>query len=114
MAALSKFATTFGNATEKGCCGIISEKSDAVDGAVCHENSFADSGNLTRIEVDGAILCLVKNRTCLEYQWTASEINSQVNSSTATAYSSLDTCLAGGGYTLSDMCNEQELEEQVL
>ena len=82
----------FDSATTDACCGFIAETSQSEWENVfpCQESSIED-GHIPREEISGAVLCELNGVLCDRYT---------VSGETT----SLQGCLATGGYSLSDMC----------
>eukprot|EP01083_Nonionella_stella_P209523 759415_1 len=112
MPALFIFATSFSRADEQGCCGVIAQPSHGIEGATCHEDNIMN-GTIPRQTIDGSILCIVNNHTCMDYTFQIDELDDDVNASEAIAYNSLPDCLQGGGYELDDLCGDESIKYYV-
>ena len=113
MSAFITYAISFSTSPADACCGIISEYSYNINGAVCHERDI-QNGNIDKTIINDGYICVINNITCLDYNFDIEELDEDIiNINEAISYNSLLECIVGGGYELKDLCGSQNLDEQI-
>ena len=122
LVAYSQFIHVFSNADGISCCGAIDESSSTLPGAVCFEDDFPekatnDDPKIPMTEINGSYFCIVNDVVC--DKWTASVTNftdfynasTMIPTETYLLPMTFDECLAKGGFSTNDICNEYVLTE---